>query len=169
MTSQLRLWRICRPRSFCLRLPPSLGDHPVRRLATLRFKPKEQTVLEGARVVNVDDIPTVLPLDKAIAPEHDWATWKKLWREYDQFLRGDRFQVNEAIKLRLEKNNFDEASCLLRIATKYSNGDVVVLWNNVMEYVFKQGWFIKGIKLFNEVHILHILAGLRKFIRLTWW
>ena len=116
---------------------------PEKRTAATDTK----TTVGTATVINVGDVPTVLP-SKGKGEGMTREQVKNLTKEYKEYLQNP-WKLSKAIERRLERDRFEEALTLVRMAS--SDGQVVVSWNILIDYFFRKQRLHGAIKLFNEV------------------
>lgn len=129
--------------------PAGAPSHtPERRTAATDTR----TTVGTATVINVGDVPTVLP-SKGKAEGMTREQVKNLTKEYKEYLQNP-WKLSKAIERRLEKDRYEEALALVRMAS--SDGQVVVSWNILIDYFFRKQRLHGGMKLFNEVFPLRL-------------
>lgn len=104
-------------------------------------------MIGAAKVVNVDSVPTFVS-SKVSNEGLDANQLRNLEREYKNYLQNP-YKLAIAVRQRLDKDRYAEAVMLARRASK--DGQVVVSWNYLIDYLFKKQRLQAAIKLFNEV------------------
>ncbi|SPO00553.1 uncharacterized protein DNG_03301 [Cephalotrichum gorgonifer] len=106
-----------------------------------------RTIIGSAAVVNVGNVPTIIPVrDPLRTVDRDLT--KRLTKEYNLYLQNP-WKLAQSVKVRLGRDLYEEAVSLVRIASK--DGDTVVSWNLLVEYLFQKQRLQAAIKLFNEM------------------
>lgn len=148
LARQTCLRQICRANTVryahTARMRPAVASS---RTPEKRSTPTDKTTVGTATVINVGDIPTVLP-SKGKAEGMTREQVKNLTKEYKEYLQNP-WKLSKAIERRLEKDRSEEALALVRMAS--SDGQVVVSWNILIDYHFRKQRLHGAMKLFNEV------------------
>lgn len=116
---------------------------PGRRIPTTGSR----TTVGTATVVNIDSVPTftnIKPTNAGLTTPQ----LKNLEREYKNYLQNP-YKLAKAVQNRLSKDRYEEALVLTRKAS--GKDQVVVAWNHLIEYTFKEQRLNAAVKLFNEV------------------
>ena len=108
----------------------------------------DRTTIGSATVINVDNIPTFVRAGDNTEEGLGRQMVRNLEKEYADYLQNP-YKLSEAVKNRLNKDRYEEALVLARRASK--DGQVPVVWNIMIDYLFQKQKLHAGIKLFNEV------------------